>query len=162
MTWSLILTEALKWLIPIVLTAIVTYYLKPVRDTYKKGQREEKKEAWEELAQNLTERVEKLENKENGLDAKLDEVLTVVNRNHNEIKQDLKNVEDKNTAAFIQIYQRGLIIDGKEYINNKFITPMQLTNYEKRFAQYKKWGGNGDVDPWIKIIRELPIHYPSE
>ena len=35
-------------------------------------------------------------------------------------------MDAKNTAAFLQIYQRDLIVDGKMYIEHKRITPQQL------------------------------------
>ena len=34
-------------------------------------------------------------------------------------------------------------------------------NYEKRYKQYKDLGGNGDVEPWMKKIRELEVYYPT-
>ena len=52
-------------------------------------------------------------------------------------------MDAKNTAAFLQIYQRDLIVDGKMYIEHKRITPQQLANYEKRYKQYKDWAETG-------------------
>ena len=67
----------------------------------------------------------------------------------------------KNTKAFIDIYQRDLIVDGKSYIDHGFITPNQLANYKKRYRQYKDWGGNGDVEPWMDKIVKLEVRYPN-
>jgi hypothetical protein len=42
-------------------------------------------------------------------------------------------LEQKNTDAFIQIYQRDLIVDGKSYLANKMWTPQQKANFKKRY-----------------------------
>jgi hypothetical protein len=42
-------------------------------------------------------------------------------------------LEQKNTDAFIQIYQRDLIVDGKTYLANKTWTPQQKANFKKRY-----------------------------
>lgn len=161
MDWALILKEVIGWAIPFILTGAVAIYLAPLRNALKKGQDIQGQEQWDKYSESLRARVVILEKDDKEYTKKLGDLIQLVNDNQTQVKNMFEAADKKNTQAFIQIYQRDLIVDGKEYIQAKKITPMQLANYEKRFKQYKAWGGNGDVDPWIKKIRELPVEYPD-
>ena len=161
MDWNLIAKEVIGWAIPVILSGVLAIYFAPLRNALKKGKEIESQEEWDAHAANLRERVEALEKDDQTYTKKLDDLIVLVGDNQTAMKTYMKQMDAKNTEVFIQIYQRDLIVDGKQYIANQKITPHQLANYEKRFAQYKKWGGNGDVDPWIAEIRRLPVAYPK-
>lgn len=161
MDWTLIIKEVIGWAIPVILTGAVAVYLAPLRNALKKGKDVESQEEWDNHSEALRGRVETLEKHDKEYMKKLDDLIVLVGENQKEVTRHFEEFDKKNTQAFIQIYQRDLIVDGKEYIAAKKITPMQLANYEKRFKQYKAWGGNGDVDPWIAKIRQLPVEYPD-
>ena len=182
MDWLFVLKEVLGWAIPLLCAGIMAVVLIPFKKAEKarnKGQEIIDQEEWDRHAVKLTQRIENLEihhdddkqglEKEvqelkvhdSAVDDKLAQILELLKNNAESSKQRWAEMDAKNTAAFLQIYQRDLIVDGKMYIEHKRITPQQLANYEKRYKQYKDWGGNGDVEPWIKKIRELPIYYPT-
>lgn len=161
MDWTLIIKEVIGWAIPVILTGAVAIYLAPLRNALKKGKDVESQEEWDSHSAALRGRVETLEKHDKEYMTKLDKLIKSVETYQQTMDTLLKETDKKNTQVFVQIYQRDLIVDGKEYIHAKKITPMQLANYEKRFKQYKAWGGNGDVDPWIAKIRQLPVEYPD-
>jgi hypothetical protein len=80
------------------------------------------KECHSEDKKELEQRIAVLEQKDKEIKRTLDLILTTV-----------QNSDIKNTKAFIDIYQRDLIVDGKTYIEHGFITPHQLANYKKRY-----------------------------
>lgn len=182
MDWLFVMKEVLGWAIPLLCAGIMAIVLIPFKKAEKarnKGQEIIDQEEWDRHATVLVKRVEKLEthhDKDNcalekeiqllkkhdeEVDSKLTQILDILKANAEISEEHLNAIDAKNTMAFQQIYQRDLIVDGKSYIEHKRITPQQLANYEKRYKQYKDWGGNGDVEPWIKKIRELPIYYPT-
>lgn len=182
MDWLFILEKVVSWAIPVICAAVVAKAAIPwnkAKTAQERGQELIDQEHWDSCSTKLVERIEALEqthshdktdvyeavrqlqSHDTVVDGKLQEILDVLKANAVASEGSLKAMDAKNTAAFIQIYQRDLIVDGKTYIENKCITPQQLSNYEKRYRQYKDWGGNGDVELWIKKIRELPVHYPT-
>ena len=91
-----------------------------------------------------------MEQRDEEIKHRLDLILTTV-----------QNSDIKNTKAFIDIYQRDLIVDGKSNIDHGFITPNQLAKYKKRYRLYKDWGGYGDVEPWKEKIKKLEVRFPN-
>ena len=181
MDWFFVLEKVVSWAIPIICTAIVAKIAIPLnkaKAAQERGQELIDQEIFDARSVKIIRRIEKLEGThqhdksdvydeveklkqhDQVIDDKLAEILAVLKTNAEASAARSKAIDEKNTAAFIQIYQRDLIVDGKTYIEHQRITPQQLANYEKRYEQYKAWGGNGDVEPWIKKIRELPIYYP--
>lgn len=181
MDWLFVLEKVLSWAIPVICAGVMASALAPWKKAKKaqeRGQELIDQEKWNSQAGALIGRIEKLEEHHDCdkdrlvqevealkqhdvlIDDKLGEILDLLKTNAQNSKERFDAMDAKNTAAFLQIYQRDLIVDGKSYIEHKCITPQQLANYEKRYKQYKDWGGNGDVEPWIKKIRELPVHYP--
>ena len=175
MDWLFVLKEVLGWAIPLICAGVLAMAVKPLKaaqNAQARGQELIDQEEWMKFAkptidafdkrlneleghhtsdeQKLEGRIDLLEQQDKNIDQKLDLILTTV-----------QNSDIKNTKAFIDIYQRDLIVDGKTYIEHQCITPHQLANYEKRYQQYKALGGNGDVEPWIKKIRELEVYYPT-
>lgn len=182
MDWIFVLKEVLGWAIPLLCAAIMAKTLAPLKKAktaQERGQELIDQETWDNRSKGLVDRIEKLEEHHNqdvihleqeatdlrthdtDIDSKLAEILSLLKASTEANQKRFDAMDEKNTAAFLQIYQRDLIVDGKSYIQYKRITPQQLANYEKRYKQYKDWGGNGDVEPWIKKIRELPIYYPT-
>ena len=183
-----ILKEVISWLIPIVGTAIMAILVKPALKAQKRGQELIEQEEWDTRSQKLVDRIDGIEKglKEDkaeiiakieslscgGVDEKARDMLSTIliqlqanNEEHHKRFDELelrnRSMDDKNTQAFIQIYQRDLIVDGKTYIDNGFWTPNQKANFEKRYKQYKEWGGNGDIEPWYERLQRLPIHFPD-
>ena len=89
-----------------------------------------------------------------------------------ELEQKIINVQttllqklEENTAgirqAILQSHLRELIIDGKMYLKQGYITLDQLADYNERVLTYKSLGGNGHADPWITKIRNLPNDPPE-
>lgn len=178
-----ILKEVISWAIPIICTGIMAYILIPFKKAQKqkdKGKELMEQEEWDSHSGGLVKKIDnikqdqqkdkddimneimKLQAHDKQIDKILSEILVAVKQNNSEISTKFEDMDKKNTAAFIQIYQRDLIIDGKDYLARGFITPQQLSNYEKRYKQYKDWGGNGDVEVWIGRIRQLPVRYPDQ
>ena len=69
------------------------------------------------------EKIQALENKENTTQLLLEAILKEIKNNNTQFHDRLDSLETKNTEAFIQIYQRDLIVDGKSYLANKMWTP---------------------------------------
>ena len=82
------------------------------------------------------------------------------------LSKNVLNKIEENTRgirkAILSSHLRELIVDGKNYLQQHYITPEQLADYNERFVTYKDLGGNGHVDPWIIKIRELPIKTLAE
>ena len=168
MDWLFVAKEVLGWLIPIVLTGLVAVYVTPFRRALKRGQQELQKEEWNELSKPLTHNLEEMKECHSEDKKELERRIAALEQKDEEIKRTLdlilttvQNSDMKNTKAFIDIYQRDLIVDGKSYIEHGFITPNQLANYKKRYRQYKDWGGNGDVEPGMDTIVKLEVRYPN-
>ena len=93
--------------------------------------------------------------KEDKLEKKIDYLQDNV---LNKIEENTRGIR----KAILSSHLRELIVDGKEYLKQRYITPEQLADYNERFVTYKDLGGNGHVDPWIIKIRELPIKTQAE
>lgn len=180
---ELILEKIISWGVPVICIAVVTYLIKPFLKTHKKGQEIEDQEEWDnhsskmktalegqistlenkhdEDTSDLSKRIQVLENRDQTTQILLETILAEVKGNNTEFQNSFQAMDKKNTEAFVQIYQRDLIVDGKTYINNKKWTPNQKSNFKKRYEQYKAWGGNGDMEPWIEKLNRLPIEYPE-
>ena len=168
MDWLFVAKEVFGWLIPIVLTGFVAVYITPFRRALKRGQQELQKEEWKELSKPLTNDLKEMQECHSEDKKELEQRIATLEQRDEEIKHRLdlilttvQNSDIKNTKAFIDIYQRDLIVDGKTYIEHGFITPHQLANYKKRYDQYKALGGNGDVEPWMEKIKKLEVRFPN-
>ena len=180
---ELILEKVISWGVPVLCVAIVTYLVKPFIKTHKKGQELEEQEEWDnrsakmkddfdsrlsaleshhcEDTSELENKIKAIEQKEDTTQELLKQILKNIQQNNKEFHDRIDTFEKKNTDAFVQIYQRDLIVDGKTYLNNKKWTPNQKSNFKKRYNQYKAWGGNGDIEPWIEKLNRLPVEYPE-
>ena len=132
----------LKWLIPFVCAGGFSLFIIPFINKYKAGKKVE------EIKKESEEKDKELEK----------QILSVQETLLSKIEENTAGIR----AAILQSHLRELIIDGKMYINQKYITLEQLADYNERFLVYKSLGGNGHVDPWIKKIRELPNEPPEE
>lgn len=179
MSWMLILEKVISWGVPVICTALVAIFVKPHMKAQKKGQEILDQEEWDSRSVKLVERmdsieqnhaqdkkeiIEKIESLKEGdkaIEEILSNILQKLDTNNQQNHERFDAMDQKNTDAFIQIYQRDLIVDGKTYLNAKFWTPHQKANFFQRYRQYKTWGGNGDIEPWIEKLNKLPIHYPD-
>lgn len=175
MDWLFVLKEVLGWAIPLICAGVLAMAVKPLKaaqNAQARGQEVIDQEEWMKFAKptidEFSKRLDALENHHESDEKKLEERIEILEQHDDSINDKLdlilttvQNSDMKNTKAFIDIYQRDLIVDGKMYIEHQSITPHQLSNYEKRYKQYKDLGGNGDVEPWIKKIRELEVYYPT-
>ena len=149
----------LKWLVPFLCAGTFTAIVVPIWNRYKNGRKAELQQDWNECAKKTLDDIktihEELRKKDQQLEGKID-------ANHTLLLQKL----EENTAgirqAILQSHLRELIIDGKMYIKQHYITLEQLADYNERYLVYKSLGGNGHVDPWIKKIRELPNDPPED
>ena len=148
----------LKWLIPFLCSGLFAAIVIPVWNRYKHGRDAELKEKWNQYATEMKTDIDKFK-----VDSKQKDV---------ELEQKIINVQttllqklEENTAgirqAILQSHLRELIIDGKMYLKNGFITLDQLADYNERVLTYKSLGGNGHADPWIAKIRNLPNDPPE-
>lgn len=180
---ELILEKVISWGIPVLCMGIITYLVKPFVKTHKRGQELEEQEEWDNRSAKMKDDFDKrlealekhhcadtseienkiqiLENREQTTQILLEKILKEVQSNNSQFHGRMDLLEQKNTDAFIQIYQRDLIVDGKSYLANKMWTPQQKANFKKRYDQYKAWGGNGDIEPWIERLNRLPVVYPE-
>ena len=69
---------------------------------------------------------------------------------------EIKANTDLLRSAMLQSHLRELIIDGKTYLHQKYVTLEQLADYNDRFAIYKSLGGNGHATAWVEKINNLP------
>lgn len=179
MDWLFILEKVISWGIPLLCTALMAKFITPRVKAQERGQELLEQEEWDEHSKKLVERIEKIEkghtaDKEEIIqkienmhcgDAVIHDalanIITKLDENKSNTYTKLEEMDKKNTRAFIQIYQRDLIVDGKTYIAAKYWTPNQKANFFQRYKQYKDWGGNGDVEPWIEKLKTLPIRYPE-
>lgn len=149
----------LKWLIPFVCAGLFGVVIAPIWHRYKTGRNTESKQQWDSYAVDMKTKIEGIKKESEEKDALLETKII-------EVQTTLLQKIEENTAgirqAILQSHLRELIIDGKMYIKNKYITLEQLADYNERFLTYKSLGGNGHVDPWIKKIRELPNEPPED
>lgn len=149
----------LKWLIPFVCAGGFSLFIIPFINKYKAGKKVEEQQEWNNHATALTKQVEEIKKESEEKDKELEkQILSVQDTLLSKIEENTAGIR----AAILQSHLRELIIDGKMYINQKYITLEQLADYNERFLVYKSLGGNGHVDPWIKKIRELPNEPPEE
>ena len=148
----------LKWLIPFLCSGLFAAIVIPVWNRYKHGRDAELKEKWNQYATEMKTDIDKFK-----VDSKQKDV---------ELEQKIINVQttllqklEENTAgirqAILQSHLRELIIDGKMYLKQGYITLDQLADYNERVLTYKSLGGNGHADPWITKIRNLPNDPPE-
>lgn len=148
----------LKWLIPFLCSGLFAAIVIPVWNRYKHGRDAELKEKWNHYATEMKTDIDKFK-----VDSKQKDV---------ELEQKIVNVQttllqklEENTAgirqAILQSHLRELIIDGKMYLKQGYITLDQLADYNERVLTYKSLGGNGHADPWITKIRNLPNDPPE-
>ena len=148
----------LKWLIPFLCSGLFAAIIIPVWNRYKHGRDAELKEKWNQYATEMKTDIDKFK-----VDSKQKDV---------ELEQKIINVQttllqklEENTAgirqAILQSHLRELIIDGKMYLKQGYITLDQLADYNERVLTYKSLGGNGHADPWITKIRNLPNDPPE-
>lgn len=179
MDWMFIIEKVISWGVPLVCAGLITIFIKPQIKAHKRGQEILDQEEWDGHSKKLVERIETLEKERSAdkeeiiqkiesmhcNDSSIHNSLAIILQKLDESKKErnglLKEMDEKNTAAFIQIYQRDLIVDGKTYLAEKYWTPHQKANFFQRYKQYKSWGGNGDIEPWIEKLNKLPIHYPE-
>ena len=148
----------LKWLIPFLCSGLFAAIVIPVWNRYKHGRDAELKEKWNQYATEMKTDIDKFK-----VDSKQKDV---------ELEQKIINVQttllqklEENTAgirqAILQSHLRELIIDGKMYLKQGYITLDQLADYNERVLTYKSLGGNGHADPWITKISNLPNDPPE-
>lgn len=147
----------LKWLIPFACSGLFAAIIIPVWNRYKFGRDAELKDKWNVYAQETKNDIEAFKNESKKKDIELErKILDVQTTLIDKIEQNTAGIRQ----AILQSHLRELIIDGKMYLKNEYITLEQLADYEERFLTYKSLGGNGHVDPWIAKIRQLPNHPP--
>ena len=143
----------LKWFIPFVCSGLFAAIIIPVWNRYKNGRDAELKDKWNAYAQETKNDLETFKIESKKKDVELEKKIV-------DVQTALLDKIEQNTAgirqAILQSHLRELIIDGKMYLKNEYITLDQLADYEERFLTYKTLGGNGHVDPWIAKIRQLP------
>ena len=124
---------------------------------YKVGKHAELQREWNECATGMKQDIETFKEESKKKDSQLEKKIDLV-------QTTLLTKIEENTAgirqAILQSHLRELIIDGKMYLKQEYITLEQLADYEERYLTYKSLGGNGHVDPWIAKIRQLPNHPP--
>lgn len=179
MDWLFIIEKVISWGIPLVCTALMAKFVMPHVKAQERGQELLEQEEWDERSQKLVERIENIEKgriadkeeiiqkiesmhcNDGSIHDGLTNILAKLDENKHNTYTKLEEIDAKNTHAFIQIYQRDLIVDGKTYLGAKYWTPHQKANFFQRYKQYKAWGGNGDIEPWIEKLNTLPIRYPE-
>lgn len=148
----------LKWLIPFVCSGLFAAIVIPMWNRYKHGRDAELKDKWNVYAQETKNDIEAFKIESKKKDVELEKKIV-------DVQTALLDKIEQNTAgirqAILQSHLRELIIDGKMYLKNEYITLEQLADYEERFLTYKTLGGNGHVDPWIAKIRQLPNTPPE-
>lgn len=148
----------LKWFIPFLCSGLFAAIVIPVWNRYKHGRDAELKDKWNHYATEM----------KNDIDA----FKVATKQKDVELEQKIVNVQttllqkiEENTAgirqAILQSHLRELIIDGKMYLKQGYITLDQLADYNERVLTYKSLGGNGHADPWITKIRNLPNDPPE-
>lgn len=147
----------LKWFIPFACAGLFGAIIVPIWNRYKCGRDAELKAKWNVYAQETKNDIEAFKNESKKKDIELEQkILNVQTTLVDKIEQNTAGIRQ----AILQSHLRELIIDGKMYLKNEYITLEQLADYEERFLTYKSLGGNGHVDPWIAKIRQLPNHPP--
>lgn len=149
-----ILEYVIKWAVPFCCAGAFSLLVTPLVKTFKSGK---KVQDQEELEAHLAESkvIQNMQAKEERLESKIDYLQDNV---LNKIEENTRGIR----KAILSSHLRELIVDGKSYLKQHYITPEQLADYNERFVTYKDLGGNGHVDPWIVKIRELPIKTLAE
>lgn len=149
-----ILEYVIKWAVPFCCAGAFSLLVTPLVKTFKSGK---KVQDQEELETHLAESkvIQNMQAKEERLESKIDYLQDNV---LNKIEENTRGIR----KAILSSHLRELIVDGKSYLKQHYITPEQLADYNERFVTYKDLGGNGHVDPWIVKIRELPIKTLAE
>lgn len=147
MDWLFILEKVISWGIPLLCTALMAKFITPRVKAQERGQELLEQEEWDEHSKKLVERIEKIEkghtaDKEEiiqkiesmhcgdtAVHDALANIITKLDENKSNTYTKLEEMDKKNTRAFIQIYQRDLIVDGKTYIAAKYWTPNQKANF---------------------------------
>lgn len=140
----------LKWLIPFLCAGLFSLIVIPFWNKYKKGKDLSDQGEWDKHAKSIQRQIDNLQAEMQLLQKRVDF-----------LQKDVIEKIDENTKgireAMIQQQLRALIIDGKTYLRHNKITIDQLTDYNDRYATYKRLGGNGHADIWVQKIRELQV-----
>lgn len=149
-----ILEYVVKWAVPFCCAGAFSLLVTPLVKTFKSGKKVQDQEEWDaHLAESKV--IQDMQAKEDKLEKKIDYLQDNV---LNKIEENTRGIR----KAILSSHLRELIVDGKQYLQQHYITPEQLADYNERFVTYKDLGGNGHVDPWIIKIRELPIKTLAE
>lgn len=141
----------IKWLFGLGgagVTAILTYIWHKVKKGYSLLKEEDKEEFLKDVNDRITEDENKMETlkKENELsDKKLnDKINSVV------------DVLDLLKEGILSLHLDSLIQESKFYIGQGWISVDALERFEEKYKLYKRLGGNGHMESWLKKIRKLP------
>ena len=144
-----ILSYVVKWAVPFCCAGAFSLLITPLVKTFRSGKKVQDQEEWDAHLAN-SQVIKDMQAKEDKLEEKIDYLQDNV---LNKIEENTRGIR----KAILSSHLRELIVDGKHYLRQHYITPEQLADYNERFVTYKDLGGNGHVDPWIVKIRELPI-----
>lgn len=149
---QLIFEYVLKWFIPFACAGLFSLIIIPLWNRYKNGRHAELQEEWNKCAAGMKADVANIKAHSEENDKKLEDKID----QNNQILAEIKANTDLLRSAMLQSHLRELIIDGKTYLHQKYVTLEQLADYNDRFAIYKSLGGNGHATAWVEKINNLP------
>lgn len=172
-TGELLLEAFIKWFIPFICMALVsfiTYLIARPKKIYKKGEELTALEEWEDLArksdlheQLCGKHIAKLQADSQAMDQqilnKLETLSNTIERNKNEAAQKQEAFEhnlDVMREGILDAHLINLIYTCENYIRRGYITPGELDRYKQRLDLYHKLGGNGHMNYWDDMINRLP------
>jgi hypothetical protein len=89
--------------------------------------------------------------------ALLNDIKNTSEDNRTALETSIQALKSEHNDYFRDVYRRDLIVDGKKFLEAKYITPQQKADYDSRYRKYRNLGGNGVVEIWYKKICALPV-----
>ena len=168
-TGTFILEILLKWLIPFICLAVVSLITARLVNPYKKGNRQERIEEWENLANSSSlhktfeRQINFLEKNYQRVDEEIIKRLDAIQEqdkiNREELKKHNEQVDIQLSLlreGVLETHLTNLIYTAQNFIDQGYITPAELDRYNQGYHLYKKLGGNGHMDYWHAQVMKLP------
>lgn len=168
-TGTFILEILLKWLIPFICLAVVSLITARLVNPYKKGNRQERIEEWENLANSSSlhktfeRQINLLEKNYQRIDNEIIKRLDAIQEQDKIDREELKKHNEQVDTQLsllregvLETYLINLIYMAQNFIDQGYITPAELDRYNQGYYLYKKLGGNGHMDYWHAQVMKLP------
>lgn len=130
---------------------------RPIKQWIIKGRKQTEQENWDSHAGKIQQQISEMKKSDEKVIELLNDIKTTSENNKTALESSIQSLKSEHDEYFKDVYRRDLIVDGKKFLEAKYITPQQKADYDNRYRKYRNLGGNGVVEIWYKKICALPV-----